>query len=63
MGCSGGGVIGAGREVEHRPGFAMTAAHLPDVDLTPFHISDKDLPDGDASPEAWEALVKTSAGP
>ena len=61
MGCSGGGVIGAGREVEHRPGFAMTAAHLPDVYLAPFHITDKDLPDGDASPEAWETLVKTSA--
>ena len=61
IGCSGGGVIGAGREVEHRPGLAMTAAHLPGVDLTPFHISDKDLPDGDAAPDAWETLVKTSA--
>ena len=26
VGCSSGGVIGAGAEVEHRPGFAMTAA-------------------------------------
>ena len=61
IGCSGGGVIGEGREVEHRPGFAMSAAMLPDVELTPFHIEDSDLPDPDAAPNAWEALVHTSA--
>ena len=33
FGCSGGGVIGGGREVEHRPGFSLTAAHLPGVEL------------------------------
>ena len=60
IGCSGEGVIGAGREVEHRPGFAMTAAHLPDVELESFHILDDALPDGDAAPEEWGALVKTS---
>ena len=61
IGCSGGGVIGAGREVEHRPGFALTAAALPRVELAPFHIEDDRLPDGDAPPDAWEALVNTSA--
>ena len=30
-GCSGGGVIGAGREIENRPGFSITAAVLPGV--------------------------------
>ena len=60
IGCSGGGVIGAGREVEHRPGFAMAAALLPDVELAPFHIEDGDLPDADAAPQAWEALVRVS---
>ena len=58
IGCSGGGVIGDGREVEHRAGLAMTAVHLPDVELAPFHIEDDALPDGDAAPEAWEALVR-----
>ena len=57
IGCSAGGVIGAGSEVEHRPGFALASAQLPDVDLTPFHIVDGDLPDGDAGPEEWENLV------
>ena len=60
IGCSGGGVIGAGSEVEHRPGLAMTAAHLPEVRLSPFHIEDAALPDGDAPPEEWQALVKVS---
>ena len=61
VGCSGGGIIGAGREVEHRPGFALAAARLPGVDLVPFHIDDSTLPDGDASPDAWETLVRTEA--
>ena len=65
IGCSGGGIIGAGREVEQRPGFALTAAVLPDVQLTPFHIDEDALPDGDAPPDQWEALlgVKKEAGP
>ena len=61
IGCSGGGVIGAGREVENRPGFAMTAAHLLDVELVPFHVESPDLPDDDAPPNEWENIVGTSA--
>ena len=65
IGCSGGGIIGDGREIEQRPGFALTAAVLPDVQVTPFHIGEDALPDGDAPPEQWEALVgvKKEAGP
>ena len=61
IGCSGGGVIGAGREVEHRPGFAVTVAHLPDVELVPFHIENDALPDADSPPDKWEDLVGTRA--
>ena len=61
IGCSGGGVIGDGKEVEHRPGFAITGVHLPDVELATFHIDDQALPDGDAAPDAWEALVTVPA--
>ncbi len=60
MGCSGNGVIGAGREVEHTPGFAMCAAELPEVEITPFHISDSDLPDGDDPPNKWENVLGVS---
>src|SRR6188768_4129222 len=31
MGCSGGGVVGSGREIEHEPALTITAAVLPDV--------------------------------
>ena len=60
MGCSGNGVIGAGQEVEHTPGFAMSAATLPEVKITPFHISDSDLPDGDDPPNKWEDVLGVS---
>ena len=62
VGCSGGGVIGASTEVENRPGFALTAAHMPGVSLTPFHIGDEGLPDGDAPPDEWCALTGTPIG-
>lgn len=38
LGCSAGGVIGAGRELEDQPGLSLTAATLPGVTLTPFHM-------------------------
>ena len=60
IGCSSGGVIGAGREVEHRAGFAMCTATLPDVTLIGFHIETDAIPDLDAPPLMWEELVKAS---
>jgi small ligand-binding sensory domain FIST len=38
LGCSAGGVIGAGRELEEQPGLSLTAATLPDVTIAPFHL-------------------------
>ena len=60
LGCSGGGVIGGGQEVEFRPGLSLTAAALPAVEILPFHVEEGALPDPDAPPEAWEGLVGTS---
>ena len=57
LGCSGGGVIGGGQEVEYRPGLSLTAAVLPGVDILPFHVKEGTLPDPDAAPDAWEGLV------
>ena len=51
FGCSAGGVIGAGREIEQRPGLSITVAQLPDVELTSFHLDGDGLPDLDAPPE------------
>jgi len=61
FGCSAGGVIGGGREVENSHGFSLTVAHLPDVELLPFHLEGDELPDMDAGPDAWEKAIKVSA--
>jgi len=53
VGCSAGGVIGGGQEVERRPGLSITAAHLPEVTITPICLTANHLPDADASPTAW----------
>lgn len=55
IGCSAGGVIGAGHEVEKEPGLSLTAAVLPGVDLKPFHVPDGAMPGLDESPRAWHA--------
>ncbi len=44
LGCSAGGVIGGGHEVEDAPGLSLTAAMLPGVRLTPFHTSEPEPP-------------------
>ena len=61
IGCSAGGVIGAGHEVEKTPGVALTAASLPGVVITPFEFEKEELPSPDASPDAWEALIGVPA--
>ena len=38
VGCSAGGVIGGGHELEQRPGVSLTAAVLPGVEVAPFHV-------------------------
>lgn len=62
IGCSAGGIIGAGREVEERPALSVTAARLPGVTVHPFRFDDADLPDEDAAPRAWEELIGVPAG-
>jgi small ligand-binding sensory domain FIST len=60
LGCSGGGVIGGGEEVERAPAVTIISARLPGVRLTPFHMSGP-LPDLDGPPDAWERLVGVRA--
>jgi small ligand-binding sensory domain FIST len=43
VGCSGGGIIGDGVEVEARPAVSVTAAELPGVHLSRMHM--EDIPD------------------
>ncbi len=57
IGCSAAGVIGAGQEVERRPGIAISAAILPGVELAPFHLNQDELPSPDAPPQDWQTLL------
>ena len=57
LGCSAGGVIGGGREVEQRPGLSLTAASLPGVELRPFHLAANALPACPDDVVAWERLL------
>lgn len=60
FGCSGGGIIGDGLEVEQRPAVSITCASLPGVEIVDFHLDGDDLPDLDAGPSSWEELVKVT---
>ena len=57
LGCSGGGIIGNGLEVEQRAALSITAAVLPGVDIVGFQLDSDKLPDLDAPPDAWQDLV------
>ncbi len=65
VGCTANGVIGGGREHERTPAVALLAGHLPGVEARAVHVEDGDLPDPDAPPSAWHALlgVPPSASP
>ena len=62
FGCSGGGIIGAGLEVEQRPAVSVTAATLPGVDIEAFHLEGEKLPDLDAGPDKWREMVGVPEG-
>ena len=38
LGCTGQGIIGAGRELERQPAVTVWLARLPGMDITPFHL-------------------------
>lgn len=57
LGCSAGGVIGGGHEVEGRTGLSLTAGWMPGVQVTPFHVLGEGLPEPGAPAQAWETLL------
>jgi len=58
IGCSAGGVIGGGTEIEGQAGLSMTAASLPEVELAPFHLQPGELPAKGAGGKSWESLLR-----
>ena len=60
VGCSGGGTIGAGRELEEGAWLSVSAVYLPEVEVRPFHLE----PDRVPVPEAaalWREVLRTPA--
>ena len=60
IGCSGGGVVGAGREVEHAPALSLTAAVLPGVDIRPFYMDSATVEAVSERPDTWGEVIEDS---
>ena len=60
-GCSGGGIIGAGLEVEGEPAVSVSLGSLPGVELHLRHLTVEELPDPDAAPTAWTSMLGAAA--
>ncbi|MDE2292046.1 MAG: FIST C-terminal domain-containing protein [Elusimicrobia bacterium] len=53
LGCSGGGIIGAGREVERKAALSVVAGWLPGAQVRVFHVTQETMPSPDAPPREW----------
>ena len=60
LGCSGGGIIGGGAEIEQEPAVSLTAASLPGVQIRPIRLEGRDLPSPDAPPDDWHDAIGVS---
>ena len=61
LGCSGGGIIGGGREAEQQSAFSITCANLPDVEIKNICSDTTTLPDQDTAPDVWREWLGVSA--
>ncbi|HYC77643.1 MAG TPA: FIST N-terminal domain-containing protein, partial [Planctomycetota bacterium] len=57
LGCTSGGVVGGGQEIERKRAVSVTLASLPGVGVRTFHVSADALPDEDAAPRDWADLI------
>ena len=57
LGCSGGGIIGGGTEIEQEPAVSVTAASLPGVNIHPIRLESDNLPSLDAGPDDWHTAL------
>ncbi|MCB9766048.1 MAG: FIST C-terminal domain-containing protein [Alphaproteobacteria bacterium] len=53
VGCTGGGIIGDGKEREDTPALSITAARLPDTAILPFHLAENLPPARSGEVEVW----------
>lgn len=60
LGCSAGGVIGDGHEIEDGAAISLTAARLPGVELRGFHVDDDSFP---SDPTEWREQIGMTGEP
>ena len=53
VGCSAMGIVGRSLEVESGPAISLSAAVMPNTQLSAVHLDLRHLPDTDASPASW----------
>lgn len=61
IGCSGGGIVGAGQELEDLPALSLLVGNLPNTYVRTFHLIESDIPDLDSPPDAWLRLMDVEA--
>jgi small ligand-binding sensory domain FIST len=61
FGCCAAGVIGGGREIEDRPGLALTGALLPGVRMKGIHLDAAQVPPVYAEQHVWEDAMQMTA--
>ncbi|MGP0628197.1 FIST signal transduction protein [Nitrospina sp. 32_T5] len=61
LGCTGGGIIGGGQEVEQQHAFSLTCAHLPGVKIQEIQTDTMALPDPDTAPSVWREWLGVPA--
>jgi small ligand-binding sensory domain FIST len=61
-GCTGGGIIGGGHEVEAGPALSLVGARLPGVTVTPFALTLEDLDAIGPGPGAWGERIGVAPG-
>jgi len=61
FGCCASAVIGAGQEVEDRPGISLTGAILPGARLRGIHLDAAQVPPVYAEPHVWEDIMHMTA--
>ena len=63
LGCTAGGVIGGGREIENHSALSVIAGHMPGVQMHPFRIEKGPLPSLDESPRTWRNAIGLREAP
>ncbi len=63
VGCTGGGVVGGGYEVEGRPALSLTAVSMPGVDVNTFHLERAEVSGVQSTTEGWMERLSLDEAP